>query len=137
MDTLLDASAIMAIILNEPNRYIVINAAKNAVLLSSEVIFFEIGNALISLYKRHKLSADEVLAAYKAFISIPLRIMKVDVEQALRIACRYNIYAYDAYYLEVAYRLKLPLITFDTSMKNVGLYLNINIIGGEPKNEDI
>jgi predicted nucleic acid-binding protein len=129
MDILLDASVIMAIILNEPNRYNVINLTKNAVLLSSEVISFEIGNALISLYKRHKLSADEVLAAYQDYISIPLRIMKVDVEQALRIACRYNIYAYDAYYLEVAYRLKLPLITFDTQMKNVGLDLNINIIG--------
>jgi predicted nucleic acid-binding protein len=83
---------------------------------------------VVSLYKRHKLSADEVLAAYKDYISIPLNIIKIDVEQALKIACKYNIYAYDAYYLEAAYRLKLPLITFDTPMKKVGLDLNINIM---------
>jgi predicted nucleic acid-binding protein len=138
VDILLDASAIMAIILNEPNRDKVINLTKNTVLLSPEVISFEIGNALISLYKKHKLSTDEVLAAYKNYASIALRIIKVDIEKALKIACKYNIYAYDAYYLETAFRLKLPLITFDGPMKNVGLDLNINILGeGEAKDEDL
>jgi PIN domain nuclease of toxin-antitoxin system len=41
MDVLLDASAIMAIILNEPNREKVTNLTKNAVLLSPEVIFLK------------------------------------------------------------------------------------------------
>jgi predicted nucleic acid-binding protein len=128
MDVLLDASAIMAVILNEPNREKVTNLTKNMVLSSSEVISFEVGNALVSLLKKHKLTTEEVLSAYKKYTSIPLRIAKVDIEKALKIACKYNIYAYDAYYLEVAYRLKLPLITFDGPMKNVGLSLNINFL---------
>jgi len=129
MDILLDASAIMAVILNEPNKDTVINQTKNAMLVSPEVISFEIGNALISLFKRHKLTEEKLLEAYKNYATIPIRNIKVDIEKALKIACKYKIYAYDAYYLEIAYRLKIPLITFDATMKKVGLDLKLNITG--------
>jgi predicted nucleic acid-binding protein len=130
MDILLDASALMAIILNEPNKDIVIELTKNAALLSPDVIIFEIGNALINLYKRNKITEEEVLEAYKTFTAIPLRATKTNVANALKIACKYKIYAYDAYYLETAYRLKLPLITFDEPMQKIGAELNIAILKG-------
>ena len=128
MDILLDASAIMAIILNEPTRDEVINLTENAMLLCPEVISFEIGNALVNLYRKRKINEQELLEAYRNFTLIPLRIIKVDMEKAIRIACKYNIYAYDAYYLEIAHRLKLPMITFDAPMKRVGLGLKINFL---------
>ena len=49
MNVLLDASALMAIVLNEPNKDTIITLTKNATLLSPEVISFEIGNALANL----------------------------------------------------------------------------------------
>ena len=128
MKVLLDASAIMAVILNEPNRNTVIALTENATLLSSEVISFEIGNALINLFKKRKITEEELLAVYGDYTTIPIDIIKVDIEKALKIACKYKIYAYDAYYLEVAKRLKLPLITFDGLMKKIGLDLKINIM---------
>jgi predicted nucleic acid-binding protein len=128
MDILLDASAVMAIILNEPNRDKVVKLTKNALLLASEVIPFEIGNALINLYKKRKITEEELLETYGKFTSLPMRIIKVDIEKALKIAGKYQIYAYDAYYLETAYRLKIPLITFDGLMKKVALNLNIDVI---------
>ena len=136
MDVLLDASAIMAIILNESNRNIVVNLTKEATLLSPEMISFEIGNALVSLFKRHKLNETEVLKAYEDFTKIPIRTLEPDMGKALKISCKYNIYAYDAYYLETAYRLKLPLITFDGNMTVVGKNMKITILNGG-KNEDI
>jgi predicted nucleic acid-binding protein len=136
MDILLDASAIMAIILNEPNKDIVIKSTKGSTLLSPELISFEIGNALISLFKRHKLSEAEIIEAYENFKKIPIRILAVDMVKALKISCKYNIYAYDSYYLETASRLKLPLITFDESMENVGKNMKITILKGE-ENENI
>ena len=129
MDILLDASAIMAILLNEPNRERVIGLTDNTTLLSPEVISFEIGNALVNLFKKQKITEEGLFAAYNNYTLIPLRSIKVDTEKALKIACKYKIYAYDAYYLETAYRLKLPLITFDESMRKVGLDLKINILG--------
>jgi predicted nucleic acid-binding protein len=131
MEVLLDASAIMAFILNEPNRDKVINLTKNAMLVSPEMISFEIGNGLVSLLKRHKLKENEVIEAFKDFAKIPLRTVKVDFEKALKIACKHQIYAYDAYYLEVAHRLKLPLITFDITMQKVGIDINVKILPEE------
>jgi predicted nucleic acid-binding protein len=136
MDILLDASAIMAIILNEPNKDLVIKLTKGATLLSPEMISYEIGNALISLYKRHKLKEKEVIDAHNDFMKIPIRTLAVDMEKALKISCKYNVYAYDAYYLEMAKRLKLPLITFDVPMKNIALNMSINVLM-EEKNENL
>ncbi|GHU39451.1 twitching motility protein PilT [Spirochaetia bacterium] len=136
VDVLLDASSIMTIILNEPNRNIVVNLTKEATLLSPEMISFEIGNALVSLFKRHKLNKTEVLKAYEDFTKIPTRTLKPDMGKALKISCEYNIYAYDAYYLEMAYRLKIPLITFDRNMVAVGKNMKITILN-VGKNEDI
>jgi predicted nucleic acid-binding protein len=136
MDILLDASAIMAIILNEPNKDIVIKLTKGSTLLSPEIISYEIGNALISLYKRRKLQEAEIMEAYNGFKKIPLRLLGVDVEKALEISCKYNIYAYDAYYLEAAKRLRLPLITFDIPMHNIAADINITVLK-ENQNENI
>ena len=127
MNILLDASAVMAIILNEPNRDKVIKLTENTILISREVISFEVGNALVNLYRRQKISEDGLFEAYKNFTLMPLRIVKVNVENALKIACNHKVYAYDAYYLEIAYRLKIPLITFDAQMKRAGMDLRINI----------
>jgi predicted nucleic acid-binding protein len=131
MEILLDASAIMAFVLNEPNRDTVINLTKNTVLVSPEMISYEIGNGFVSLLKRHKLKENEVIEAFNDFSKIPLRMVKVDFAKALKIACKYKIYAYDAYYLEVALRLKLPLITFDITMRKVGIDINLKILPEE------
>ena len=136
MDILLDASAIMAVILNEPNKDVVIKLTKGSTLLTPEMISYEIGNALISLYKRHKLQEKDVVDAYHDFMKIPIRTLDVDIEKALKISCKYNIYAYDAYYLETAKRMKLPLITFDVPMKNIASNMNISVLT-EEQNADI
>ena len=137
----MDASAIMTVILNEPNKAKVIKLTENCTILSPEIISFEIGNALINLFKRQKIAEAKLLEAYKNFIAMPIRNINIDIERALKIACKYKIYAYDAYYLETAYRLKLPLITFDKLMKEVGSDLNIRILDditeGEGKNESL
>ncbi|GHT25964.1 hypothetical protein AGMMS4957_21330 [Bacteroidia bacterium] len=51
--------------------------------------------------------------------------MKVDILQALVLSNQFKSYAYDAYYLEVAQRLNLPLMTFDAEMKLNAKMLNI------------
>jgi predicted nucleic acid-binding protein len=133
MDVLLDASAIMAILLNEPHKKIVIKLTKGSILFAPTVIPFEIGNALVNLFKRRALTEPEAIAAYNTFMQIPLTLLDVEMEKALGISCKYNIYAYDAYYLETAKRMELPLITFDASMKNIALDMNINILTEELK----
>jgi len=41
----------------------------------------------------------------------------------------YKLYAYDAFYLETAKRLNLPLLTFDSGMRKIGKEMGITILG--------
>jgi predicted nucleic acid-binding protein len=135
MNILIDASVIISFVIDEPEKEMAIKLTKNCTLLSPLIIPYEIGNALARLHKRHILDKDRMIAAYSVFKKIPLKTMEVDIEEALKIAYKYNIYAYDAYYLETAKRLKLPLLTFDGPMKKVADDMRLEIV--EEKNENL
>ena len=124
----MDASAIMPVLINEPEKEGIINAVRNTELLAPLILPYEIGNALTRLMKRQVLNNSQIIEAYNNFIKIPMRLLEVDIENALMIACEYAIYAYDAYYLEIACRMNLPLLTLDGSMKRIALDLNVRVL---------
>ena len=129
MDVLIDASALMPILINEPEKEELINATKNCELLAPSILPYEIGNALTRLKRRQILTESQIIRAFNDFLDIPLRLVEVDIKNALKIACNYSIYAYDAYYLEIACRLNLPFLTLDGPMKKIALDLNLKILG--------
>ncbi|MDR1445756.1 MAG: type II toxin-antitoxin system VapC family toxin, partial [Treponema sp.] len=120
MEIMVDAGTIICIILNEPEKQRIITLTESAELAVPEMIPFEIGNALSRMYKRNRLNEEQIIRAYALYETLPLRIVKVNMTKALKLSCKYNIYAYDAYYLETSYRLNLPLLTLDGQMKNNG-----------------
>jgi predicted nucleic acid-binding protein len=128
MEIMVDASILICVILNEPEKKKIISLTEGIDLVSPGMISFEIGNALSRMFKRHRLNEEQIINAYKLFESLPLRLVKVDMTKALKLSCKYNIYAYDAYYLETAYRLKIPLLTLDGPMKNTGKDMKIDIL---------
>jgi len=132
MEILLDASAIIAVIADEPEAQIVINCTKNATIVSPNIISCEIANALTRMMKKKVvISEEQMLNLIKNFKLIPIKLVEIDLEKALQIAWQNNIYAYDAFYLEAAKRLRLPLITFDAGMVKIGKTLGVNILGGQ------
>jgi predicted nucleic acid-binding protein len=135
MNIIIDVSVIMAIIIDEPEKEFAIKLTKDISLLAPQMISFEIGNALTRVYKRHILDEKEIIEAYKEYKKIPLKIVEVDMENALNIAYKYTIYAYDAYYLETAKRLKIPLLTFDVNMRRIALEMDLKLL--EEENENI
>jgi predicted nucleic acid-binding protein len=128
MNVLVDVSVLMPMIINRSTTERVFKATKFCRLQTPPVLPYEIGNALSGLKKRNLLNEQEVTDAYKDFIGLPLTYQKVDIEKALIIASQYLIYAYDAYYLEVATRKNLPLLTLDESMKRVALDLKLEVL---------
>ena len=131
MEILTDACAIMAVIVKEPERDLVIQLTKNAVIVSPNMISYEIANALTKMMKRKVIEKENMINAFEYFKKIPIKTIEIDIKNALEIAWEYNIYAYDACYLESAERLNLPLLTFDNNMVKVGKKLGINILGGK------
>jgi predicted nucleic acid-binding protein len=132
MEILLDASAIMAVIADEPESQIVINYTQNATIVSPIIISYEIANALTRMMKRNIIATEEQMVnLIKYFKQVPIKMVDIDLEKALKIAWQYKIYAYDAFYLEAAQRLQLPLVTFDGGMRRIGKDIGLNVLGGQ------
>jgi len=125
----MDACAIMAVIVKEPERDLVIQLTRNAVMVSPDMVSYEIANALTKMMKKKIIEKERMIDAFNYFKKIPIKTIEIDIEKALEIAWNYKIYAYDACYLESAKRLNLPLLTFDGNMIKVGKEIGINIIG--------
>jgi len=132
MEIVLDACAIIAVIADEPEGMEVINITQNSIIVSPNVISFEIVNSLTRMMKKGIIdNKEKMMDLIKSFQQIPLQLVENDLENVLEIAWKYKIYAYDAFYLETARKLKLPLLTFDNGMRKIGKEMGITILGGQ------
>ena len=128
MEVVTDASALLAVVLDEPERASIIEATQGVSLISPLALHLEIGNALIAMHKRRRIKEEAVLPAWKAAQHIPVRLIPVEIAAALSLALAHGIYAYDAYYLQCALSNRRPLVTLDGRMREVAEQLNIQLL---------
>jgi predicted nucleic acid-binding protein len=128
MKIIADTNIFLAVILHEPERDQIIRCTLGHDMIAPEILPFEIGNALSALSKRGRIESDNLLPAWDATQQIPVDLRSVNIRDALEIASRFNIYAYDAYFLVCALSLHCPLMTLDRRMIEVAQSLNIQIV---------
>ena len=128
MNIITDTNIFLAVVLGEPEKKEIIRLTSEASAIAPEILPFEVGNALTAMVKRRQLTADEAVTAYSAVSQIPVRLVSVDIKQAIKLALELNIYAYDAYFLQCAKQLSFPLFTLDKRMKQVARDLNIKLL---------
>lgn len=128
MNVVSDTSVLLAVVLNEPEKRDIIRLTAQADAIAPEILHYEAGNALSAMAKRNRLTRDEALFALDAIKAIPVRLVTVDIHQALMLALEYRIYAYDAYFLQCARQCACPLITLDNGMKEVAHDLKIRLV---------
>jgi predicted nucleic acid-binding protein len=131
MKIIADTNTFIAVALNEPEKDMIIRLTEGHDLVAPEVLPFEIGNALMAMMKRNALSAEEVVLAWDMVQHIPVDLRRTDISAALNIATKYNIYAYDAYFLECAVKLRSPLLTLDRQMKGIARAIGIQVMEEE------
>lgn len=93
----------------------------------------EIGNALILATRRKRLTASQRADALRHLTSLPI---DVDSETSLhawdatlQLAERFRLTLYDACYLELAQRRKLPLATLNKELRAAGRALGVPLLG--------
>ena len=128
MKMVADTNIYLAVVLHEPERSTIIELTSESELIAPEVLPFEIGNALTSLFRRGLLDKQRVLQAWEYVQLIPVHLRPVDFHHALEIATRFHIYAYDAYFLACALSLRLPLMTMDKKMLAIAKELAIPVV---------
>ena len=80
----------------------------------------EVGSVLLSATRRGRIRADEWEMIRASLHALPIEIEPVSTlrvwETALSLADRFNLSVYDATYLELAIRMRLPLATLDKAL---------------------
>lgn len=128
MKVVSDTNIFLAVILNEPEKDQIIELTSGFDVIAPEILPYEIGNALSAMRKRRQITNKEALSIQKATNRIPVRLVAIDIQKALKLALEFNIYAYDAYFLQCSMALSSPLITLDNRMKQVAEELNIEVL---------
>ena len=125
MNIVIDTSALISVIVGEPERERIIEMTEGKTLVGPGSIPWEIGNAFSAMFKRKKLPLEEATRGLAIFNKIPIRYIETDMSQTLTLSEQVGIYAYDAYFLDCAIRYKAPLLTLDRKLKKVAEDLGI------------
>ena len=128
MNIVIDTSAIIAVIVGEPERDRIVEVTAGHDLIGPGSIPWEVGNAFSAMLKERRLAVADAHRALKIFDSIVLRYVEVDLENAVSIAGQTNSYAYDAYFLDCALRNKAPLLTLDRPLRRMAERLRIETV---------
>lgn len=128
MDIVIDTSALIAVLVDEPERPKIIELTVGNTLIGPGSIPWEIGNAFSAMFKQNRLTLDEAQKGLSIFRSIPLRYVEADFANALELSKTINMYAYDAYVLDCAIRYKSPLLTLDRKLISAAQSIKIQIL---------
>jgi len=128
MNVVADASVIIAVIANEPEKDILVKLTKGVDLIAPHSVHWEIGNAFSAMLKRKRIVLNQSLKALEVYINISIRFLDVELEESLKIADRFGIYAYDAYLIRCALKYKSPLISLDQNLVSFAKQMNIRVM---------
>ena len=121
--SVVDASALGAVLFNEPEADAVVLRLRSDLLAAPSLIEFELGNTCLKKCRRHPRAAPALRAALASLEQIDLHLHDVDLPGALALAERHALSFYDASYLWLARELGAPLVTLDARLAVVGARL--------------
>ncbi len=135
---ILDSSAIVKLVIQEPMTDFVYETVREAILRGEELSVPDIAlsEALNALWKHHRLlgeideqayreGAEDLLRLWRTFT--PYKTEELALE-ACEIASSMGITIYDALYLALARRLESRLLTFDKRMLKVARALGVQTV---------
>ncbi len=128
MDIVIDTSAVIAVIVGEPERERIIELTAGNTLIGPGSIPWEMGNAFSAMSKRERITLEAARKGIEIFETIPIRYISPDFMAVLDISKRMSCYAYDAYFLECAARLRVPLMTLDKTLERAARQMDIQTL---------
>ena len=117
----IDASAVIAVVVNEPHREALIAATRGASLIAPASLPWEIGNAFSAMFKKNRISLEDAQTALREAERIPIQLVEPSLAEAVEIAHEFTIYAYDAYMIASARQYRCPLLTLDRGLQMAAL----------------
>ena len=128
MDLVIDTSAVIAVIANEPERDAIIAQTVGVSLLAPASVHWEIGNAFSAMLKRRRITLSLAQQAIRSYEQMQFRFIDVDLSQSLDLSARLGLYAYDAYVLACALNLRSPLLTLDNGLAGNAALAGVRVL---------
>ena len=128
MKIVIDTSALIAVITNEPKKEKIIEATLGAELLAPSSVHWEIANAFSAMFKQKRLGLENSIKCIGEYNKIPLRFLDVDLNSAIKLSFDFNIYAYDALLISCSLTSNAPLLTLDKSLFETAELAKINTL---------
>jgi len=128
MDIVVDTSVIIAVIANEPEKEALVELTTGADLIAPHSVHWEVGNAFSAMLRRERITVEQAIQAIKLYQQIPMRLVEVELEEALKIADTLGIYAYDAYLIRCALKYKSPMISLDRNLVRAAREMKARVI---------
>jgi hypothetical protein len=128
MKIVIDTSIILAVITNEPHKTALIEATQYQQLLAPSSVHWEIGNAFSAMFKRNRITLNQAVSCLEIYRSISLKYLEIDLNLAMKIAFKHNIYAYDAYLIACAQQENCPILSLDKGLIKAAITEKIAVI---------
>lgn len=124
----IDTSALLAVLLDEPEKQAVVNASMGRILCAPASVRWEVGNAATAGVKRRRLTAVRARQLVRDFEQVTLRDLAVDVARAVDLALELGLYAYDGYILEAVRSSGYPLLTLDGPIRRNAQKIGLAVV---------
>ena len=128
MEIVIDTSAILAVIGEQSEKQELVRLTRGATLVAPPSVHWEVGNALSAMFKRKAIGLDQALQLLDSYTAIPIRLTDLALKQAVELAARLNIYAYDAYVIACAVNQRAPILTLDSGLRRRASELNLDVL---------
>ncbi len=80
------------------------------------------------MVKRSRLNINQALEAIAVYEEIELEIVEIRLNDAVQLAGKHRIYAYDAYIIQCAIEHNLPLLSLDKNLIQIAKLEGIQVI---------
>jgi len=130
----MDASVLAALALTEgnPRAAAALQSLLGASALAPPLLYFEIRNVLIVNERRGRLTEEQSERFLRNLKRLPIEIDHAcEDARLLALAREHRLTAYDASYLELAVRQRLPLATLDAALERAARAEGVGIVGAD------
>jgi predicted nucleic acid-binding protein len=124
----IDTSAILAVLLDEPEKQALVEATMGSVVGAPASLRWEVGNAATAGVKRRRLTRERARQLVTDFDQVTIRELTIDLNRAVDLGLELGIYAYDAYILEAARSSGFPLLALDGPIRENARKLGLSLV---------
>ncbi len=114
-----DASAIAAVVFNEPASDDVVESIGDARLIAPSLLPYELANVYVIKVRRYPDQKTALDGAFSLLGALDIELVAVSADAAGALAFETGLTAYDAAYLWLAKRLELGLVTLDRKLGSI------------------